>query len=132
MSNKLDEWAQELKDSYGEQIITRLKRQIKKNTIILIQMIKNKEISFGEFSEEVNHKIATISYLKRVLKGMLSEDLIEYKDYLRACINEGYKLKYVDESKALYDFLQRYNNTRSTRLRRIKGILLKKISKYSS
>ena len=128
----LEEWAQELKDSYDEQITTRLKRQIKKNTISLLRTIRNKEIGSGEFSEEVTRRIATISYLKRVLRSMLSDDLKEYKNYLRVCIKEGYPLKLIDETDALYDFLARHNNARPSRMKKIKGILLQKISKYSS
>jgi hypothetical protein len=118
MSDKLEEWAQEFKDSYGQQVTTRLKRQIKLNTTALIRTIKDKEIDFGSFADEVNHRIARISFLKRTLRG--------------ACIKEGYKAEHPDEQKAIPSFLEKYDSSRSIRLRKLKGILLRKISKYSS
>lgn len=132
MSDKLEEWAQEFKDSYGQQVTTRLKRQIKLNTTALIRTIKDKEIDFGSFADEVNHRIARISFLKRTLRGMLSEDLSTYKDWLRACIKEGYKAEDPNHEKAIPLFLEKYDSTRNVRLRKLKGILLRKISKYSS
>jgi hypothetical protein len=132
MSNLLDEWAQELKDTYGEQITSKIKRQIKRNTTALIHTIKNKEIDFGEFTEEINMYIARISYLKRVLRSMLSEDLEVYQDYLRACIKEAYKTEHTCDETSLMAVLEKYDRTRAIRLRKLKGILLRKISKYSS
>lgn len=132
MSDLLDQWAQELKDTYGDQITSKIKSQIKLNTAALIRTIKNKEIDFGEFSEDINSRIARISYLRRVLKSMLSDDLESYKDYLRASIKEGYKQEHPDDRVSLQTFLEKYDSTRTIRLKKLKGILLGKLNKYSS
>lgn len=132
MSDKLDQWAQELKDAYGDCITRKIKRQIKLNTTALIHTIKNKDIDFGAFTEEVNARIARISYLKRVLRSMLSDELDAYRDYLRACIKEGYKAEDPDDERSIHLFLEKYDSTREVRIRKVKGILLRKISKYSS
>ncbi len=132
MSDKLEEWAQEFKDSHGQQVTTRLKRQIRKNTKALLRTIKDKEIDFGEFADEVNHRIARISFLKRALTGMLSDDLSQYRDWLRACIKEGYAQQHPNDETSLRMFLEKYDSTREVRLRKLKGILLRKLDKYSS
>ena len=120
MSDLLDQWAQELKDTYGDKITAKLKRQIKLNTTALIHTIKNKDIDFGEFTEEINMYIARISYLKRVLRSMLSDELDPYKDYLRACIKEAYKQEHPDDEMSLRIVLEKYNSTRSVRIRKLR------------
>lgn len=132
MSDKLEEWAQEFKELHGEQITTRLKRLIKKNTTLLLQTIKDKDIDFGEFADDVNHRIARISFLKRTLRAMLSDDLTHYKDWLTACIREGYKQEHPDDMVSVQMILEKYDNSRTIRIHKIKGILLRKITKYSS
>lgn len=125
----LDVWAQELKDLYGEQITKKIKTQIKAITRTLGRHIRSKDIGLDSFADDIMRCIASISYSKRVLHSMLSDDTKSYKDYLKTCIKQSYSLK-SDDPEEIYAFLVKYNNTRNIRLKKIKGCLIKKFSKY--
>ena len=128
-NNLLDEWAQELKDSYGEQITTKIKTQIKKITRDAGRLIRSKDIDLDVYADDITRCIANISYCKRVLRSMLSDDLQSYKDYLKTCIKQSYSLD-SEEPEEILTFLIKYDKTRKIRLKKIKGCLIKKFSKY--
>ena len=128
-NNLLDEWAQELKDSYGEQITKKIKTQIKKITRDAGRLIRSKDIDLDVDADDITRCIANISYCKRVLRSMLSDDLRSYKDYLKTCIKQSYSLD-SEEPDEILAFLIKYNKTRKIRLKKIKGCLIKKFSKY--
>jgi len=130
MSNDLlDEWAQELKDSHREQITKKIKTQIKKITRDAGRLIRSKDIDLDVYADDITRCIANISYCKRVLRSMLSDDLHSYKDYLKTCIKQSYSLD-SEEPQAILTFLIKYDKTRKIRLKKIKGCLIKKFSKY--
>ena len=127
-NNLLDEWAQELKDSYGEQITKKIKTQIKKITRDAGRLIRSKDIDLDVYADDITRCIANISYCKRVLRSMLSDDLRSYKDYLKTCIKQSYSLD-SEEPDEILAFLIKYNKTRKIRLKKIKGCLINKFSK---
>ena len=128
-NNLLDEWAQELKDSHGKQITKKIKTQIKKITRDAGRLIRSKDIDLDVYADDITRCIANISYCKRVLRSMLSDDLQSYKDYLKTCIKQSYSLD-SEEPEEILAFLIKYDKTRKIRMKKIKGCLIKKFSKY--
>lgn len=129
MTALFDEWTEDFRAKYHEQVVAKIKRRIKTQTADLIRLVKSKDIDVGEFADQVNEIIARISHLKRVLQSILSGDIRYYKDYLETCIRQTYTVNDY-EIDHIESFCVKYNNTREVRLRKLKGCFLKKFSKY--
>lgn len=129
MTTLFDEWAEEFRANYHDDLVALIKRRIKTQTQDLVRLVKNKEIDVGDFADQVLRKIATISQMKRVLQSILSGDIRYYKDYLTTCITQTYAVNDSDRDY-IEKFCTKYNDTRDVRMKKLKGCFFKKFAKY--
>lgn len=87
-------------------------------------------ISGAEYHDQVNRLMADMTYLRTCLREARSDDITWYVDYIRVCIRQLYDV--VDtypSTEAWETFFKNHEKNRNKVMKRVKGLLLKKLTK---
>lgn len=127
MSEELEQWSRIFQERYKDQIETKLRRRHKIMAQDAGRIFRNLEVTSGEYHAKVNKLMAGLTYIRSCLCRVLDEDAIWYRNYVKTCIMQLYGVQdYLDKWE---EFFNKNRKNQTKILRRVKGDLLKKLSK---
>jgi len=127
MSDELEQWACAFQKKYHKEIEEKIHRQQKRMIREAGRIFRNLEAT--DYYTRINKLMAGLSYLRRCLQRVLDGDITWYSGYLKACIGQLYNVKDYPDGQ-WEEFFNKNRKKQTKILRRVKGDLLRRLSKY--
>ncbi len=130
MSDQLEQWALVFRDRYEHDVESKIRRQFKVLTREASRIFRNLEITGSEYHTKIHRLMSAISYMRTCLQNVQEGDLSWYRNYVKTCLEQLYGIVDYPDTEAWDRFFKNHTKDRDKILRKVKGNLLQKLSKY--